>query len=81
MEQPLSVQSALSVKEAAIAIRYHGVRYLPVVDDGRLVGIVAFREDRRHLRCDPDLGQWRKAATASRALLGRKSGLVAQEDR
>jgi hypothetical protein len=42
MGLPLSVESALSVCNAAIAIRYHGVRYLPVVDDGRLVGIVAF---------------------------------------
>ena len=46
VELPLSVQSALSVRNAAIAIRYHGVRYLPVVDDGRLVGIVAFPEAR-----------------------------------
>lgn len=44
VELPLSVESALSVRSAAIAIRYHGVRYLPVVDDGRLVGIVAFPE-------------------------------------
>ena len=44
MDLPLSVESAFSVRKAAIAIRYHGVRYLPVVDDGRLVGIVAFPE-------------------------------------
>ena len=46
MDSPLSVESALSVRNAAIAIRYHGVRYLPVVDDGRLVGIVAFPDAR-----------------------------------
>ena len=46
MDLPLSVESALSVRNAAIAIRYHGVRYLPVVDDGRLVGIVAVPEAR-----------------------------------
>ena len=46
MDLPLSVESALSVRSAAIAIRYHGVRYLPVVDDGRLVGIVAISEAR-----------------------------------
>ena len=45
IDPPLSVESVASVREAAIAIRYHGVRYLPVVDDGRLVGIVAFREE------------------------------------
>ena len=44
VELPLSVESALSVRSAAIAIRYHGVRYLPVVDDGRLEAIVAFPE-------------------------------------
>ena len=46
MDLPLSVESTLSVRNAAIAIRYHGVRYLPVVDDGRLVGIVAFPDTR-----------------------------------
>jgi hypothetical protein len=42
---PLSVQSAASVRDAAIAIRFHGVKHLPIVDDGCLVGIVAVRED------------------------------------
>ena len=51
---PLSVESALSVRDAAIAIRYHGASYLPVVDDGRLVGIVAVREQRPPPRRDPD---------------------------
>src|SRR5215468_7321623 len=53
-EMPLSVESALSVRDAAIAIRYHGASYLPVVDDGRLVGIVAVREQRPPPRRDPD---------------------------
>jgi len=60
LDRPLSVESALSVREAAIAIRYHGVQYLPVVDAGRLVGIVAFREEPRRRR-DPDLGSDRHA--------------------
>ena len=59
MDLPLSVESAFSVREAAIAIRYHGVKYLPVVDAGRLVGIVAFREEPRQPRRDPDLGSGR----------------------
>jgi len=40
---PLSVEGARSVQQAAVAIRYHGVKYLAVVDDGCLVGVVAFR--------------------------------------
>ena len=51
---PLSPESAVSVSDAAIAIRYHGARYLPVVDDGRLVGIVAFREQYPAPHGDPD---------------------------
>ncbi len=50
---PLSVESARSVRQASIAIRYHGVRYLPVLDDGCLVGIVAFREELPRPRRDP----------------------------
>jgi hypothetical protein len=61
VDVPLSVESAVSVREAAIAIRYHGVRYLPVVDGGRLVGVVAFREEPRQPRRDPDLGSDRYA--------------------
>lgn len=41
---PLTPESAASVREGAIAVLRHGVRYLPVVDDGTLVGIVAVRE-------------------------------------
>lgn len=51
----LSVESLTSVQDAAIAIRYHGVKYLSVVDDGRLVGIVAFRGKPRQSRRDPGL--------------------------
>ena len=56
MDLPLSVESARSVRDAAIAIRYHGARYLPVVDDGCLVGIVAFREQHPAPHGDPDPG-------------------------
>jgi hypothetical protein len=42
--EPLSPDSAASVREGAIAVLHHGVRYLPVVDDGVLVGIVAVEE-------------------------------------
>lgn len=55
----LTAESALSVRDAAIAIMYHGVSHLPVVDDGRLVGIVAFRAERtgprRHSDPRPDV--------------------------
>jgi CBS domain-containing protein len=55
---PLSVDSAASVRDAAIAMLHHGVRYLPVVDDGRLVGVVSLRDMWQQLprtkatRCD-----------------------------
>jgi CBS domain-containing protein len=65
LDLPLSVESAASVREAAIAIRFHGVNYLPIVDDSRLVGIVAFREERRQPRSRPDL--WSDRYTAGRA--------------
>lgn len=58
---PLSVESARSVRDAAIAIRYHGVKYLPVVDGGCLVGVVAFREEPPQPRRDSDLGSHRHA--------------------
>jgi hypothetical protein len=37
----LSAASAASVRDAAIAVLWGGVRYLPVVEDGTLVGLVA----------------------------------------
>ena len=61
VDVPLSAESAVSVREAAIAIRYHGVKYLPVVDGGRLVGVVAFRDEPRQPPRDPDLGSDRYA--------------------
>jgi hypothetical protein len=36
----LSAASAASVRDAAIAVLSHGVQYLPVVEDGTLVGLV-----------------------------------------
>jgi CBS domain-containing protein len=44
VKQPLSVESAASVREAALAMLTNGVKYLPVVDGERLVGIVAVRD-------------------------------------
>jgi predicted transcriptional regulator len=37
----LSAASAASVRDAAVAVLSRGVRYLPVVEDGTLVGLVA----------------------------------------
>lgn len=37
----LSAASAVSVRDAAIAVLSRGVRYLPVVENGTLVGLVA----------------------------------------
>jgi CBS domain-containing protein len=44
VKKPLSVQSAASVREAALAMLRNGVKYLPVVDGEHLVGIVAVRD-------------------------------------
>lgn len=41
----LSAGSAASVRDAAIAVLSRGVRYLPVVEDGTLVGLVAVSAD------------------------------------
>jgi CBS domain-containing protein len=41
---PLSRESEASVREGAVAVVCHGVRYLPIVDDGLLVGIVPVAE-------------------------------------
>jgi hypothetical protein len=43
----LSPASAASVREAAIAVLSQGVRYLPVVEDGTLVGLVALARGRQ----------------------------------
>jgi CBS domain-containing protein len=57
---PLSMDSAATVRDAATAMLHHGVRYLPVVDDGRLVGVVSLRDLWQQLprtketRCDHD---------------------------
>ena len=47
MPPPLSPESAASVRAAAFAVLRHGVRYLPVLDDGILVGLVAVGDLRR----------------------------------
>ncbi len=44
VKQPLSVESAASVRDAALAMLTNGVKYLPVVDGEQLVGIVAVRD-------------------------------------
>jgi CBS domain-containing protein len=44
VKKPLSVESAASVREAALAMLTNGVKYLPVVDGEHLVGIVAVRD-------------------------------------
>jgi saccharopine dehydrogenase-like NADP-dependent oxidoreductase len=45
-KQPLSVESAISVRDAAMAVMQDRVRYLPVVEDGTLIGVVAIRHRR-----------------------------------
>lgn len=42
--QPWTVDRKTSVREAHQLMQEHGVRHLPVVDDGELVGIVSERD-------------------------------------
>ena len=44
VEESLSAESAASVRAAAVAIVRHGARYLPVVEDGTLVGILTVQD-------------------------------------
>lgn len=53
LKASLSVESAASVGDAAMAMLCQGVRYLPVVDHGRLVGIVCLSDLRRQLSPNP----------------------------
>jgi CBS domain-containing protein len=41
---PVTVPSSMDVEEAARTMLDHGFRHLPVVDDGRPVGIVSLRD-------------------------------------
>ena len=49
----LSAASAASVRDAAIAVLSRGVRYLPVVEDGTLVGVVALAGAPRPVESEP----------------------------
>ena len=49
----LSAASAASVRDAAIAVLSGGVRYLPVVEDGTLVGLIAVAGAPRTVAPDP----------------------------
>ena len=42
--QPWTIGSRASVFDATLRMREHGIRHLPVVDDGRVVGIVSDRD-------------------------------------
>ncbi|MDA8016296.1 MAG: CBS domain-containing protein [Thermoanaerobaculia bacterium] len=54
-QNPSSVSSDTPVKSAFYRMRREGYRHLPVVDDGRLVGIVTDRDLRRpDLTTEPD---------------------------
>jgi hypothetical protein len=77
---PLSVEGARSVQQAAVAIRYHGVKYLAVVDDGCLVGVVAFRDEPRP-RSDPGLGSDRHAGGSAGTAGATAVASSCEEDR
>lgn len=43
-QQPWTIRSKAHLCEARARMREHGVRHLPVVDDGRVVGLVSERD-------------------------------------
>jgi CBS-domain-containing membrane protein len=57
----LSAASAASVRDAAIAVLSHGVRYLPVVEDGTLVGLVALARAPQPVAPEPTAERTRPA--------------------
>lgn len=46
--QPWTIPLTSSIADAAELMRRHAIRHLPVVDDGRLVGLVSDRDLRLH---------------------------------
>jgi len=51
-DEPITVESSMSLNKAADVMREHAIRRLPVVDDGTLVGIVSLGDVA--VRQDPD---------------------------
>jgi len=51
-DEPVTVESSMSLNKAADVMREHAIRRLPVVDDGTLVGIVSLGDVA--VRQDPD---------------------------
>lgn len=43
---PVAVRSSTPVREARRLLAYYGIRHLPVVDDGRVVGMISDRDVR-----------------------------------
>jgi CBS-domain-containing membrane protein len=66
----LSVASAASVRDATVAVLSHGVRYLPVVEDGTLVGLVALAPAQQPVASEPTTPRTRPALPA---VIGRRS--------
>ena len=42
--QPWTISSQSSLSDAHAVMREHAIRHLPVIDDGKLVGIVSDRD-------------------------------------
>jgi hypothetical protein len=66
----LSTASAASVRDAAIAALSRGVRYLPVVEDGTLVGLVALAPAPHPVASEPTAAHTRPALTIA---IGRRA--------
>jgi len=68
----LSAASAASVRDAAIAVLSRGVRYLPVVEDGTLVGLVAIPRAPQPVAPEPSAARTHPAF-APPTVIGRRS--------
>ena len=66
----LSAASASSVRDAAMAVLSRGVRYLPVVEDGTLVGLVALARATEPVAPEPTAARTRPALST---VIGRRS--------
>ena len=52
-EAPDCVAPDVSVQDAFDSLAEHGYRHIPVVDGGRLVGVVSLRDIMRHAQIQP----------------------------
>lgn len=83
--EPHALPAETSAYEAAVLIAHHGIRHIPVCDDGRLIGVVTERDlfelqrvsvraINRTLSIAKSIDELRRAADDIRRLAGRMAG-------